>query len=77
MKHLPIVALLAALPWAVPAQVGDVGDEAAFQAFLEEVRVEALERGIGAATLDEILPTISLRRRVIAADRSQAEFVDT
>jgi membrane-bound lytic murein transglycosylase B len=77
MKHLPIVALFAALPWAVPAQVGDVGDEAAFQAFLEEVRVEALERGIGAATLDEILPTISLRRRVIAADRSQAEFVDT
>lgn len=57
---------------ATPAQ-----DDAAFQAWLAEFRTEALGKGIGAATLDAILPTIQQQRRVIEADRNQAEFVET
>jgi membrane-bound lytic murein transglycosylase B len=49
----------------------------AFQAFLSEIRGMALERGIRAATVDSILPTISIHRRAVEADRSQSEFVDT
>jgi len=52
-------------------------ETAAFQTFLQGVRAEALERGITAATLDAVLPTIELHRRAIESDRSQAEFVDT
>ncbi|MES3007607.1 MAG: lytic murein transglycosylase [Pseudomonadota bacterium] len=59
-------------PVATPTQ-----DDAAFQAWLAEFRTEALSKGIGAATLDAILPTIQQQRRVIEADRNQAEFVET
>ncbi len=57
---------------ATPAQ-----DVAAFQSWLTEFRTEALGKGITAATLDRILPTIQQQRRVIEADRNQAEFVET
>lgn len=51
--------------------------DAAFQSWLATFRTDALARGISAATLDAILPTIEPQRRVIEADRNQAEFVDT
>jgi membrane-bound lytic murein transglycosylase B len=54
-----------------------VDDSAAFQAWLVEFRAEALTRGIRAQTLDAIIPTIEQQRRVIQADRAQAEFVET
>jgi membrane-bound lytic murein transglycosylase B len=79
MKYRPVLALLLAALLAVPlvAPADDAEEQAAFQTFLQGVRDEALERGISAETLDEILPSISLHRRAIQADRSQAEFVDT
>jgi membrane-bound lytic murein transglycosylase B len=52
-------------------------EAAAFQKFLEDVRVTAVERGIRAATLDTVLPTIRIHRQAVEADRSQAEFVET
>lgn len=52
-------------------------DSAAFAQWLIQFRADAIERGISAATLDEVIPTIEQQRRVIQADRSQAEFVDT
>ena len=52
-------------------------EAAAFQAFLGEIRAAALDRGVGAETLDAVLPSIALHRRAVEADRSQAEFVDT
>ena len=55
----------------------DAANDAAFQTFLSEFRAEALERGISAATLDVVIPTIEQQRRVIQADRNQAEFVQT
>lgn len=55
----------------------EVEDPAAFAQWLEQFRADALERGISAATLDLVIPTIELQRRAIQADRSQAEFVDS
>jgi membrane-bound lytic murein transglycosylase B len=52
-------------------------DEAAFQAFLGEVRGSAVERGIRAETLDAVLPNIRIHRQAVQADRQQAEFVQT
>lgn len=75
VNRLAVAAALGLFAAAVHAQALD--DGAAFEAFLQGVRAEALERGIGAATLDTVLPTIELHRRAIESDRSQAEFVDT
>lgn len=52
-------------------------DAPAFQAFLSELRAAALERGIRAETLDAVLPGVRIHRQAVAADRSQAEFVQT
>lgn len=67
------------LSGAVSAQTdeGDTDQSAAFAQWLVDFRADALERGISAPTLDQIIPTIEQQRRVIQADRSQAEFVDT
>ncbi|MDX1490658.1 MAG: lytic murein transglycosylase [Pseudohongiellaceae bacterium] len=62
---------------AQEAQQSDTEDKAAFAQWLQQFRADAIERGISANTLDEIIPTIEPQRRVIQADRSQAEFVDT
>lgn len=52
----------------------EASQEIAFQAWLAEFRNDALNAGISEATLDEVLPTIEQQRRVVEADRSQAEF---
>lgn len=49
----------------------------AFQAWLDEVRAEALEKGIAARTLDQVLPTIVPVERVIKRDRNQPEVKQT
>lgn len=71
--------LFPALLWsaAVAAQEETEASEEDFRIFLQELRSEALERGISEATLDQVLPGISLHRRAVRADRSQAEFVQT
>jgi membrane-bound lytic murein transglycosylase B len=73
-----IVALwLAAAAGGIAAQAAEVDEGQAFQAFLTDMRAAALERGIRASTVDAILPTITLHRRAVEQDRSQAEFTDT
>ncbi len=73
-----IVALwLAAGASNLAAQAAELDEGDGFRAFLSEMRAAALERGIGAATLDAVLPTIRLHRRAVEQDRSQPEFVDT
>jgi membrane-bound lytic murein transglycosylase B len=57
--------------------VDGAAETAAFATFLSEMRGTALERGIRAETVDAILPTIRLHRQAVAADRAQAEFVNT
>ena len=72
-------ALVAAVLVVQPAfaQQDAVDDPAAFESFLRDVRAEAVTRGIGAATLDSVLPTIELHRQAVEQDRAQAEFVLT
>jgi membrane-bound lytic murein transglycosylase B len=71
-----LIALAAFTQDDAPPPATDA-DEAAFQAFLGEVRGSALERGIRAETLDAVLPSIRIHRQAVQADRSQAEFVQT
>ncbi|HEY9182103.1 MAG TPA: lytic murein transglycosylase, partial [Gammaproteobacteria bacterium] len=79
-QHRALVAVACTAAFATQpsfAQSESLDDTAAFQDFLREVRAEALERGISAATLDSVFPTIELHRRAVEEDRSQAEFVLT
>ncbi len=73
-SRLFLAALL--LPGPVLGQEEDTSDEA-FQAFLQELREEAAERGISEDTLDRVMPDIRQHRLAIESDRSQAEFVQT
>jgi len=77
-RTLVAALCLVACPAEIPfAQADAPGDATRFEGFLAEIRAEALTRGISAATLDSVLPTIELHRRAVEADRSQAEFVFT
>lgn len=51
-----------------------VFDRAAFDAFLQEVRTEALQKGIKPAVLDTALTGVEPVMRIIERDRNQAEF---
>ena len=46
-------------------------DEAGFQAYLGQLRTQALEAGVTARTVDSVFPTLTLNERVIALDRAQ------
>jgi len=49
-------------------------DEAGFMAFIDEVRAEALQKGIKAETLDIAFKDIHPIRKVVKHDRNQSEF---
>lgn len=50
------------------------GPDEAFKAWIDDVRKEALERGIKTETLDQVLPNITPIERVITRDRNQPEI---
>ena len=54
-----------------------IAAQQSFEDWKIEFRSEALEYGISAKTLDDILPGIKQDRRVVKADRNQAEFNNT
>ncbi len=57
------------------AQSDDEGiDDAGFYRFLQEVRVEAIKKGIRAETVDLAFKDAKPIRRVVRHDRSQSEF---
>ncbi len=60
----------AALALVVGAPVA-AQDEAAFQAYLSQVRQKALTQGVSVRTLDQVLPTLTFNPRVVALDQSQ------
>ncbi|WBH16587.1 lytic murein transglycosylase [Sphingomonas radiodurans] len=62
------VAVLIALTFASSATAQD---EAGFQAYLPELRAQALREGVRPATLDAVLPTLTFNERVVALDRQQ------
>lgn len=72
-----LIPTLLLLPFLLVVHADETEEAEAFRLFLQEFREEAQQRGISEQTLDAVLPGISLHRRAIQADRSQAEFVDT
>lgn len=78
-KHftLYLLSFLIIYPFQLFAQEEAEPEDPAFREFLQEFRSEALEAGISAATLDEVLPGIRQHRRAVQADRAQPEFEDT
>ena len=63
-----------ALALAACAAVGGSAgaqDEAGFQTFLGTLRMQAEARGVSRATLDAVIPTLTLNQRVIELDRAQ------
>lgn len=62
------IATLAALTIAGPAAAQD---EAGFQAYLSELRAQAIREGVRPATVDSVLPTLTYNERVVALDRQQ------
>lgn len=56
---------------------GAAAQQADFSQCLSRLEASARESGIAPSTIEAILPNVVPRQRVIRADRSQAEFVDT
>ena len=69
-RKLASIGLAVAACLAVSGSAG-AQDEAGFQAFLGSLRSQALNRGVSRATLDAVLPTLTLNPRVIELDRAQ------
>ena len=65
----PAAASPAAAPVAAPAI-----DAAAFASFIEDVRQDALKRGISKATLDSAFRDVQPEPTALERDRQQAEF---
>src|SRR3546814_4554902 len=73
----PVAAPSPATPPNNPVQpvqpVSYPGADTGFRAFLTGIRGQALERDARPATLDMILPGLSLNERVVALDRNQPD----
>ncbi|SEI99600.1 lytic murein transglycosylase [Sphingomonas sp. OV641] len=61
-------ALAAGFAFAGAAQAQD---EAGFQAYLPELRAQALREGVRPSTVDAVLPTLTYSARVVELDRAQ------
>lgn len=76
MPRLFLLALSAFIVVASP--ISAIGsDRPSFEAWLEEFRREALERGISDQVVQSALSDVQLIERAIKNDRNQAEFVET
>jgi membrane-bound lytic murein transglycosylase B len=60
----------AALALSVGAPVA-AQDETGFQAFLNQIRVQAMRQGVSARAIDQVLPGLTFNPRVVELDRAQ------
>lgn len=78
-KKVNLIQLIFAAAISLSVQANDNGttpapdEDAAFAAWLDAVRAEALEKGISQATLDMALADVKPIKRVIRRDRNQPE----
>jgi membrane-bound lytic murein transglycosylase B len=72
---LIVVGVLLAVAWPAAQTATTEPDDERFAAFLEEVREEAVARGIAPATVDRAFEGLAPEPTVVARDRSQAETV--
>ncbi len=56
---------------ATPMQSARAQDSSGFQSYLQQVRQKALQEGVRAQTLDQVLPGLTYNPRVIELDQSQ------
>ncbi|CAN5396513.1 lytic murein transglycosylase [soil metagenome] len=52
-------------------QSADAQDEAGFQTYLQSLRAQAAAQGVSGATLDLVIPTLTMNQRVVDLDRAQ------
>ena len=64
-------AALAAVIALVAASSASAQDEPGFQAYLPELRAQALREGVRPSTIDAVLPTLTYSARVVELDRQQ------
>ena len=65
------VAAAACVAACATPTVAAAQDEAGFQAYLPELRAQALREGVRPATVDAVLPTLTYSARVVELDRAQ------
>lgn len=71
---LAVCALFLSVPASAQlggAPIGGGLSEPGFQAYLPQLRARALREGVRPATVDAVLPTLSLNPRVVELDRAQ------
>lgn len=66
-----LIGVTLSISVAASAQLSADPQQAAFQSYLAGLRVEALGKGVSAATFDRIIPTLQYNPRVIVLDRAQ------
>ena len=74
LANLPkriVTALAAIAAYFAGGGTAVAQDEAGFQAYLVTLRTQAEARGVSRATLDAVMPTLTLNQRVIDLDRQQ------
>ncbi len=69
--RLCVTAVAALIIAGAGSQAAYAQDEAGFQAYLGQLRQQALADGVTARTADAVFPTLTLNDRVIALDRAQ------
>lgn len=72
-----LATTLLASATAATAQNREVSEPPEFDQWVSELRTEALEKGIGQATVDAALTSVELNPRVVELDRRQPEFTIT
>ena len=66
--------VLACLPLAAGAAVATIAavqDDEGFEAFVAQLRTEALAQGVSTATIEAVIPTLYYSQRVVRLDRAQ------
>lgn len=71
-RGLPIAFIVASFLAAIPASASDLNEN--FARWLDDVRVEARERGISESVIQSALKDVKPVERIIKRDRNQAEF---
>ena len=77
LSFLAICCLVVGMTVPVSAQSADGPDYAGWDAFLEGVRAEALEKGISAEIVATALDDLQPLKRAVVLDRKQPEFKQT
>lgn len=78
LSRAACVCLLSTATWSVAAtQDSDQQEQQRFEAYVAALKVEALDKGFRQDIIDTAFVNLKLRKKVVKADRSQPEFVET